>query len=158
MKRCWTGIESYFPLHRVRKWYFRHSGIPIFSSRNWKCVDMRVRCKSSTKFWLTDGREQGWIQPSTYLSVPVTMIHITPRKDIFCTRSTVKMSVQLWLFQRAQLCHCQTHDQTNRYKRKRFLFFLVHFFFLLVRTQDPIYSLLSAPLHSSFGWSDLDII
>lgn len=30
MKRCWTGIESYFPLHRVRKWYFRHSGIPIF--------------------------------------------------------------------------------------------------------------------------------
>lgn len=30
MKRCWTEIESYFPLHRVRKWYFRHSGIPIF--------------------------------------------------------------------------------------------------------------------------------
>ncbi len=33
MKRRWTGIESYFPLHRVRKWCFRHlwvqSGIPI---------------------------------------------------------------------------------------------------------------------------------
>lgn len=33
MKRRWAGIESYFPLHRVRKWCFRHlwvqSGIPI---------------------------------------------------------------------------------------------------------------------------------
>lgn len=33
MKRRWAGVESYFPLHRVRKWCFRHlwvqSGIPI---------------------------------------------------------------------------------------------------------------------------------
>lgn len=33
MKRRWTGIGSYFPLHSVRKWCFRHlwvqSGIPI---------------------------------------------------------------------------------------------------------------------------------
>lgn len=63
MKRCWTGIESYFPLHRVRKWYFRHSGIPIFLLKLKMC-----RQESEAEIIhrvLADQRLQSGISPST---------------------------------------------------------------------------------------------